>query len=104
VAGAQFACEFKYDGERAQLHMLNDRTIHIFSRRLETHTGKYPDLIQMIPDALQPDTTSFIADAEVVAYNRERHKILPFQTLSRRGRKDIKIQDIKVWSLSIVVW
>lgn len=33
---------------------------------------------------------------QVVAYHKEEHKILPFQTLSTRKRKDVNESDIKV--------
>ncbi|KAL9654347.1 hypothetical protein ABK040_010376 [Willaertia magna] len=92
----EFTCEWKYDGERAQVHMLADKTIKIFSRNMENHTAKYPDLIQMIPESLKENVNSFIIDCEVVAYDREEKKIKPFQILSTRGRKNIKIEDIKV--------
>jgi DNA ligase 1 len=41
-------------------------------------------------------TKSFVFDAEAVAVDRDTGKLLPFQELSRRKRKDVKIEDIKV--------
>lgn len=35
-------------------------------------------------------------DAEAVAIDRATGKIMPFQELSRRKRKDVKVEDIQV--------
>merc|ERR1712178_283820 len=59
-------------------------------------TEKYPDVIQVVKDALTDTVESGIIDSEVVAWDVEKGKILPFQILSTRGRKNIKIEDIKV--------
>lgn len=39
---------------------------------------------------------SFVIDAEAVAYDLETKKLLPFQDLSRRKRKDVRTEDITV--------
>jgi len=202
-SSGRFTCEFKYDGERAQIHMKEDGTVEIFSRNSEKTTSKhprvvkvavlvrrlgeataghlrllrlhpkawgcpahsveathhlrphraavvsasgpakltasaafdllggvpppprrYPDIIKMLPRAMAPGVTSFILDAEAVAYDREREQILPFQVirpspsplqvflprsfqaliplllpfqvLSTRKRKDADVDDLKV--------
>lgn len=94
--GIEFTCEFKYDGERAQIHMNDKGVVNIYSRNQETNTSKYPDIISRI-EAVKKDTVkSFILDTEAVAWDREKKQILPFQILSTRKRKDANESDIKV--------
>ena len=92
----EFTCEYKYDGERAQIHLLPDGTVKIFSRNQEDNTPKFPDVIRALPGYLQEGVQSVVIDAEAVAFDRDAGKILPFQILSTRGRKNIDEEDIKV--------
>mmetsp|Transcript_11931 Transcript_11931/g.38151 ORF Transcript_11931/g.38151 Transcript_11931/m.38151 type:complete len:638 (+) Transcript_11931:39-1952(+) len=94
--GVLFTCEYKYDGERAQIHLLADGSIRIFSRNLEDNTTKYPDVIAELRQAIAPSVSSCIIDAEVVAYDREKGCLLPFQVLSTRSRKDVTAENVKV--------
>ncbi|KAJ7357351.1 hypothetical protein DFH08DRAFT_772082 [Mycena albidolilacea] len=92
----RFTCEYKYDGERAQVHRLEDGTVGVFSRNSEDMSKKYPDLMEQLPRCIKPSTTSFVLDAEAVAIDRTTGKLMPFQELSRRKRKDVKVEDIQV--------
>lgn len=70
--------------------------VFIYSRNSENLTPKYPDIVSRVPQFLKKDVKSVVLDCESVAYDQQNHKILPFQALSTRGRKDIKLEDIKV--------
>ncbi|KAL0811631.1 hypothetical protein ABMA28_009083 [Loxostege sticticalis] len=100
----QFTCEWKYDGERAQIHVPAGEggaapdlaKASIFSRNQENNTSKYPDILRRLPGLLKDSVTSCVLDCEAVAYDVETKKILPFQILSTRKRKDASEADIKV--------
>ncbi|KAI0778223.1 ATP-dependent DNA ligase [Trametes elegans] len=94
--GKKFTCEYKYDGERAQVHKLADGTIAVFSRNSEDMSKKYPDLMEQLPKCIKEGTETFVFDAEAVAIDKDTGKLMPFQELSRRKRKDVKVEDIKV--------
>lgn len=131
----ELTCEYKYDGERAQIHILEDGSIKIYSRNSENNTSKYPDVIEFLREHLKlvngddskekkaksdekeakskdedeseekkdeseekdeandeetetrRQVRSAILDAEVVAYDIEKHIIQPFQKLTTRKRK-----------------
>ncbi|XP_047072114.1 DNA ligase 1, partial [Lolium rigidum] len=94
--GRDYTCEYKYDGERAQIHCMEDGTVEIYSRNAERNTGKYPDVVDAVSRFRKPTVKSFVLDCEIVAYDREKKRILPFQILSTRARKGVTINDIKV--------
>ncbi|KAH8100697.1 DNA ligase I [Cristinia sonorae] len=94
--GKRFTCEYKYDGERAQVHKLDDGTVGVFSRNSEDMSKKYPDLMEQLPHCIKKGTETFVLDAEAVAIDRTTGKLMPFQELSRRKRKDVKVEDIQV--------
>ncbi|KDD76347.1 ATP dependent DNA ligase, partial [Helicosporidium sp. ATCC 50920] len=94
-AGSEFSCEYKYDGERAQVHVLDGR-VKIYSRNSEDSTGRFPDVAALFPRSLAPGVRSVVLDAEAVAFDRATGRPLPFQILSTRGRKDVQVDAIKV--------
>ncbi|KXN91067.1 DNA ligase 3 [Leucoagaricus sp. SymC.cos] len=97
-----FIAEFKYDGQRAQIHATfeDGQLIHfrVFSRHLEDMTSKYPDLQTLATSLVQrtPSVTSFIMDSEIVATDPRSGTIKSFQELSNRAKKDVQIKDIQV--------
>ena len=113
--GKDFTCEYKYDGERAQIHFVahearqefvatvapaegkSERGIsNIFSRNSEDLSKKYPDILAKLPTWVRQGTKSFVLDCETVAWDVEKKHVLPFQQLMTRKRKDVKTEDIKV--------
>lgn len=95
LEGSKFTCEYKYDGERAQIHYDGSK-IFIYSRNQENNTEKYPDIVKLIPEIVSHSIKSFILDCEAVAYDLEEKQILPFQILSTRKRKNVDESEIKV--------
>ncbi|PYH85318.1 DNA ligase [Aspergillus uvarum CBS 121591] len=112
--GKDFTCEYKYDGERAQIHYVAPDSIHqypgakatlqsgsqglssIFSRNSEDLSKKYPDVLAKLNTWVKDGVTSFVLDCETVAWDTVNKKVLPFQQLMTRKRKDVKAEDVKV--------
>ncbi|TLD20032.1 ATP-dependent DNA ligase [Venturia nashicola] len=96
LQGRDFSCEYKYDGQRAQVHCDEDGKVTIFSRHLELMTDKYPDLVALVPKIRGEGVSSFIMEGEVVAIDKENGDLKTFQTLSNRARKDVVVHSVKI--------
>jgi DNA ligase-1 len=96
LQGRDFTCEYKYDGQRAQVHCDDQGRVSIFSRHLELMTDKYPDLVALIPKIRGEGVGSFIMEGEVVAVDQQSGDLKTFQTLANRARKDVAIGSVKV--------
>ncbi|KAM7213429.1 hypothetical protein V8F06_011167 [Rhypophila decipiens] len=92
----EFTCEYKYDGQRAQIHCDDKGNVSIFSRHLELMTDKYPDLVALVPKFRGEGVTSFIMEGEVVAVDRATGELKTFQALTNRARKDVAIGSITI--------
>ncbi|CEJ93870.1 Putative DNA ligase [[Torrubiella] hemipterigena] len=110
-----FTCEYKYDGERAQIHYVaksapqklsksapdankevGNGVASIFSRNSEDLSKKYPDILAKLSTWVKDGTQSFVLDCETVAWDVDEKKVLPFQQLMTRKKKDVKVEDVKV--------
>ncbi|KAH7373790.1 hypothetical protein KP509_17G075000 [Ceratopteris richardii] len=99
--GKPFAVEYKYDGQRAQVHLIRDGTIKIFSRNCEDLTLRFPDVFDIVHAAVTDGVQDLIFDAEIVAVDRgNNNKLLAFQHLSTRergrGGAAVNLENIKV--------
>ena len=101
-ADTPFTCEYKYDGFRGQIHY-NKKKTQIFSRNLEDMTETYPDVVEFIDNFIKESAeknnkilNSFILDCEMVAYDKKNDKILPFQQLTTRSRKNVDLATITI--------
>ena len=90
LEGHKFTCEFKYDGQRAQIHCDENGKVNIFSRHLETMTTKYPDLVNLVSQIRGDQVKSFIVEGEVVAVDKSGH-LQNFQSLTNRARKNVEL-------------
>jgi len=103
--GGEAAAEWKYDGERAQIHKAEDGKILIFSRRLENITYQYPDVVEYAEKFIDAET--FIVEGEIVAIDPDTGDLRPFQELMHRKRKYdiekiIKEYPVKVFLFDIM--
>ena len=94
--GLAFTCEFKYDGERAQIHKTPDGKLKVFSRNLLETTSKYPEVPLFVQESAIDGVDSFVLDAEVVAYNPKTGQLVPFQVLSTRKKTEESAETAKV--------
>jgi len=90
--GGKAIVEYKYDGERAQIHKKGDQ-VWIFSRRLENITHMYPDVVEMAKKYLKANEA--IVEGEIVAIDPETGELRPFQILMHRRRKHDVLQAMK---------
>jgi len=81
--GGKCGAEYKYDGERIQVHRKGD-TFYLFSRRLENITQQFPDLIEFLKKST-PD--EYIMELEAVVIDPASGAIRPFQDLMNRRVK-----------------
>jgi DNA ligase-1 len=84
LGGGAFLAEYKYDGERVQVHKSGDKVL-LYSRRLKSITDQYPDIVETVLNQVKAEEIIF--EGEIVAMDPFFEKMLPFQIVSTRRRK-----------------
>jgi DNA ligase-1 len=104
LVGRPFLCEWKYDGERCQAHLLppseaevaERSRVRLYSRSLDEVSARFPEIVDALPTALgavmgadgtHVPTSSAVVDAELCAIDEATGEVLPFQSLAARPRK-----------------
>jgi DNA ligase-1 len=82
--GGKCMAEYKYDGERIQIHKKGNKVV-LFSRRLEKISDQYPDAIELVKKKVNANEA--ILEGECVAMDLETGEMRPFQELMHRRRK-----------------
>ncbi len=99
--GGKCIAEYKYDGERIQLHKKGSE-VKLFSRRLENISDQYPDAVQLIRDKVAGKEV--IMEAECVAMDLETGDMRPFQELMHRRRKYGVEEAIEQYPISLFMF
>ncbi|MEM0304848.1 MAG: ATP-dependent DNA ligase [Saccharolobus sp.] len=99
--GGKALVDYKYDGERAQIHK-KDEKIYIFSRRLENITSQYPDVVEYVSNYV--NGKEFIIEGEIVSVDPSTGELRPFQELMHRKRKSDIQQAIKEYPVNVFLF
>lgn len=93
----RIALEYKYDGARIIIHK-KDENIWLYTRRLENVTVQFPDLIEYVRKCVK--ARECVIEGEMLGFDKETGKPLPFQSLSQRIKRkydiDRAVKDIPI--------
>ncbi|HDN75795.1 MAG TPA: ATP-dependent DNA ligase [Acidilobales archaeon] len=99
--GGKALVEYKYDGERAQIHKKGDN-VWIYSRRLENITHQYPDVVEMVLNNVRSNEA--IIEGEIVAIDPDTGEMKPFQELMHRKRKHDIHEAIREYPVAVFLF
>lgn len=99
--GGTALVEYKYDGERAQIHKAKDKVL-IFSRRLENITHQYPDVVELARESIEADEA--IVEGEIVCVDPDTGTMRPFQELMHRKRKHDIHEAIREYPVAVYLF
>jgi len=92
--------EYKYDGERIQVHFDGEQ-FWVYSRRIENITHQYPDLLEAFRAHLKKP---YILEAEAVVYDPDTGELLPFQFVLNRKVKHLSWELIEKYPVKAFVF
>jgi DNA ligase-1 len=99
--GGKCIAEYKYDGERIQIHKKGSDVV-LFSRRLENISSQYPDAVELVRGCVKAKDA--ILEAECVAIDVDTGEMRPFQELMHRRRKYGIEEAIKAYPVSLFMF
>ena len=80
-----FTCEYKYDGERAQIHFIPHGVgTKVYSRNSEDMSKRYPDIVQQLPKIIKSGGQGeggFVLDCECVAWDAKEERYTPWKSM-----------------------
>ena len=82
--GGTALVEYKYDGERVQVHK-DGEIVVLYSRRQEVITEQYPDIVEYV--CYHVRAKRCVIEGECIAIDKSTGGVRPFQELMRRRRK-----------------
>ncbi len=94
--GGKAGVEYKYDGERIQVHRDGDKFI-LYSRRLENITEQFPDLIEFLKESIPKKC---IVELEAVVIDVNSGQLRPFQDLMNRKVKYVSRFHILMYQIA----
>ena len=95
VDRTKLVADFKYDGERTQLHVQRQPaglSLKMFSRAFDLQNSKFWHLEGLLRKRLESNRShDFIVDGEIVYVDKD-DKFLPFQAIERKLQTDSSAQ------------
>ena len=95
--GREFTCEYKYDGERAQIHYIpaangRKREIKVYSRNSEDMSKRYPDIVESLERCVKvggKGEGGFVLDCECVAWDAKEERYGSLRILDGEMEADL---------------
>ena len=92
TVGKPAAFEYKYDGFRLQIHR-NGNIVKLFTRRLDEVTSQFPDVVEIVNQ--QINSHDYIVDCEIVGFDKNAKRFMPFQDISQRIQRKYDVHSMK---------